>query len=47
MKRILVAYDGSAPARRALDMTIELVNATGASGLQATRGRSDNSERKR
>jgi nucleotide-binding universal stress UspA family protein len=29
MKRILVAYDGSAPARRALDTTIELANATG------------------
>jgi nucleotide-binding universal stress UspA family protein len=31
MKRILVAYDGSAPARRALDTTIELAKATGAS----------------
>jgi nucleotide-binding universal stress UspA family protein len=30
MKRILVGYDGSAPARRALETTIELANATGA-----------------
>jgi nucleotide-binding universal stress UspA family protein len=30
MKRILVAYDSSAPARRALDTTIELAKATGA-----------------
>ena len=30
MKRILVAYDGSEPARRALDTTIELAKLSGA-----------------
>lgn len=30
MKRILVAYDGGAPARRALDMAIELAKRFGA-----------------
>jgi nucleotide-binding universal stress UspA family protein len=31
MKRILLAYDGGDPARRALDTTIELAKLTGAS----------------